>query len=83
VDDAIVVVENVERSIGRRGLPPVEPRASPCDPDSGGAGRLLPGALGGVHFDWRFRRLDGVILPPSQFAITICLGHDALSTGRV
>jgi hypothetical protein len=60
VDDAIVVVENVERVMSEEGLSPRE--ATQVDgPDHRRAGRHRPGAVGGVRADGLLRRLTGVI----------------------
>ena len=77
VDDAIVVVENVERlmdenpgMIAARGDDPVDGR------DPGRADRDRAGAVGGVPADGVLRRIDRRDLPP-------VLGHDRLGDGAV
>lgn len=58
VDDAIVVVENVERVMSEDGLPPKEATSKINGPDHWRAGRYCTGALGRIRADGLFRRLD-------------------------
>jgi multidrug efflux pump subunit AcrB len=58
VDDAIVVVENVERVMQRRGPVAQGGHAQVDGRDHAGAGRHRAGAVGGVHPDGLLRRLD-------------------------
>jgi multidrug efflux pump len=68
VDDAIVVVENVERLMADKGWRPIRPRWIDGR-DRFGAGGHRAGAFRGAAADGVFRRLDGVIY--RQFSITI------------
>ena len=63
VDDAIVVVENVERVMSEEGLSPLRGDAQVDGPDHRRAGRHRPGAVGGVRADGVPRRLDRRHLP--------------------
>ena len=76
VDDAIVVVENVERLMHERG--PLAARRGPRidGRDHRRAGRHRPGAVGGVPADGLLRRLHRRDLPP-------VLGHHRLRHGAV
>ena len=77
VDDAIVVVENVERILHEQ--PGTDHQGSDDHvdgPDPDGAGRDRAGALGGVPADGLLRRLDGRHLSP-------VLGDDRLGDGAV
>ena len=64
VDDAIVVVENVERIMSEEGLSPREATRQVHGPDHQRPDRHRPGALGGVRPDGVFRRLHRRHLPP-------------------
>ena len=64
VDDAIVVVENVERIMSEEGLSPREATAQVHGPDHQRPDRHRAGALGGVRSDGVLRRLDRRHLPP-------------------
>ena len=63
VDDAIVVVENVERVMSEEGLSPQRGHAQVDGPDHRRAGRHRAGAGGGVRADGVLRRLDRRHLP--------------------
>ena len=76
VDDAIVVVENVERVMTEEGLSPKEATQQVDGPDHRRAGRHRPGARGGVRADGLLRRLDRRHLPP-------VLDHHRLGDGAV
>ena len=76
VDDAIVVVENVERLMSEEGLSPLEATRKSMDQITGalvGVGLVL---VGGVRADGVPRRLDRRHLPP-------VLGHDRVRDGAV
>ena len=64
VDDAIVVVENVERIMSEEGLSPREATAQVHGPDHQRPDRHRAGALGGVRPHGVFRRLHRCHLPP-------------------
>ena len=64
VDDAIVVVENVERVMARGGPVAAGGDAQVDGPDHRRAGRHRAGAGGGVRADGVLRRLDRRDLPP-------------------
>ena len=66
VDDAIVVVENVERIMSEEGL---SPHAQIDGTNSGRAGRYRHGAVGGIYPDGIFGGTTGAIY--RQFSITI------------
>ena len=68
VDDAIVVVENVERVMEEEGLSPKEATRKSMDQISG-AGRHRPGSLCGLFAHGLFCRCDGSDLP------AICRHH--------
>ena len=76
VDDAIVVVENVERLMSEEGLSPLEATRKSMEPDHRRAGRHRPGAVGGVRADGLHGRLDRRHLPP-------VLGHHRVGDGAV
>ena len=63
VDDAIVVVENVERIMSEEGLSPKEATAQVHGPDHQRLDRHRAGALGGLRSDGVFRRVHGGHLP--------------------
>ena len=63
VDDAIVVVENVERVMSEEGLSPQGGDAQVDEPDHRRARRHRAGALGGVRADGVLRRLGRRHLP--------------------
>ncbi len=69
VDDAIVVVENVERIMSEEGLSPREAHAQIDGTNSGRAGRYRHGAVGGIYPDGIFGGTTGAIY--RQFSITI------------
>ena len=64
VDDAIVVVENVERIMSEEGLPPREATRKSMEQITERPDRHRPGALGGVRPHGLLRRLHGRHLPP-------------------
>ena len=68
VDDAIVVVENVERIMSEEGLSPAS-HAQIDGTNSGRAGRYRHGAVGGIYPDGIFGGTTGAIY--RQFSITI------------
>ena len=76
VDDAIVVVENVERADDRRRPVAQGGHAEVDGPDHRRAGRHRAGARGGVHPDGVLRRLHRRDLPP-------VLDHDGLGDAAV
>ena len=76
VDDAIVVVENVERVMREEGLSPREATAQVDGRDHRRAGRHRARALRGVPADGVLRRLDRRHLPP-------VLDHDRLVDGAL
>ncbi len=80
VDDAIVVVENVERVMSEEGLSPKEATRKSMDADHRRAGRHRAGAVGGVPADGVLRRLDRGDLPPVLHHHR--LGHGAVGAGR-
>ena len=69
VDDAIVVVENVERVMEEEHLSPQGSHAPFHGPDHRRSSGNCHGALGGVRADGVLQRIDGVIY--RQFSITI------------
>ena len=75
VDDAIVVVENIERLMREKEHSPLDATRSRWS-RSRGAGGDRPRAVGGVPADGVLRRLDRRHLPP-------VLGHDRLGDGAV
>jgi Cu/Ag efflux pump CusA len=75
VDDAIVVVENVERVMTEEGLSPKEATASRWG-RSRRAGRYRTGAVGGVRADGLLQRFHRRDLPP-------VLDHDRVGDGAV
>ena len=80
VDDAIVVVENVERVMSEEGLSPVEATRKSMDQITGalvGIGLVL---VGGVRADGVPRRLDRRHLPPVLGDDRV--GHGAVGAGR-
>ena len=76
VDDAIVVVENVERVMQEEGLSPEEATRKSMDEITGALVGIATGAVGGVPADGVLRRLDRRHLPA-------VLGHDRLGDGAV
>ena len=76
VDDAIVVVENVERVMREEDLSPREATRKSMDADHRRAGRHRAGAVGGVRADGVLRRLDRRDLPA-------VLDHDRVGDGAV
>lgn len=61
VDDAIVVVENVERVMAEEGLPPKEATRKSMGQIEGRAGRYRDGTVRGIYPDgllWRLYRCD-------------------------
>ena len=64
VDDAIVVVENVERIMREEGLAPARSHLAIDEGNHWRPDRHRPGADGGVPADGVFRRLDRRDLPP-------------------
>ena len=64
VDDAIVVVENVERIMSEEGLSPREATRQVHGPDHERADRHRARALGGLRSHGLFQRLHGRHLPP-------------------
>ena len=76
VDDAIVVVENVERIMEEEGLPPERGDAQVDGPDHRRADRHRAGAVGGVRADGLLRRLD-------RRDLQAVLGHHRLGDGAV
>ena len=63
VDDAIVVVENVERIMSEEGLSPKRGHPQVHGPDHQRLDRHRAGALGGLRPDGVFRRVHGGHLP--------------------
>lgn len=63
VDDAIVVVENVERVMSEEGADPRSATIKSHGPDSGGPDRYRHGAFGRVYSDGLFRRFHRRDLP--------------------
>ncbi len=80
VDDAIVVIENVERVMAEEGLSPREGHAQIDGPDHRGARRHRAGAHRGLHPDGVLHRLDRRHLPAIFHHHR--LGHAALDHGR-
>ena len=81
VDDAIVVVENVERVMAEEGLPPKEATRKSMGADSGRSGRYRDGTVGGIRTDgllWRFYRCY-----LSSVLYYHCFSNGAVSTGGV
>ena len=76
VDDAIVVVENVERLMREEGLSPKDATKKSMDGDHRRADRHRTGAVGRVPADGLLRRLDRRHLSP-------VLGHHRLGDGAV
>ncbi len=76
VDDAIVVVENVERVMSEEGLSPREATLQVDGADHRRPGRHRAGAGRGVRADGLLRRLDRRDLPP-------VLGHHRVGDGPV
>ena len=76
VDDAIVVVENVERIMSEEGLSPREATRKSMDEITGALIGIGAGADGGVPADGVLRRLDRRDLPA-------VLGHHRLGDGAV
>ena len=74
VDDAIVVVENVERIMSEEGLAPKDATVRSMERDHRRPDRHRPGPVGGVPAHGLFRRLDGRDLPA-------VLGHHRLGHG--
>ena len=81
VDDAIVVVENVERLIQEEGLSPKEAARKSMDEISGALIAIAVGARRGVPADGLLRRLDRRHLPP--ILADHRLGDGAVGAGRV
>ena len=79
VDDAIVVVENVERIMSEEGLPPQGGHPQVDGRDHRRPGRHRPGAVGGVPADGLLRRLDRGDLPAVLGDHR--LGHGAVGAG--
>lgn len=80
VDDAIVVVENVERIMSEEGLTPREATRKSMGQNPGGAGRYRDGAVCGIRADgvlWRYHRGD-----LSSVFYHHCLGNGAVGAGR-
>ncbi len=63
VDDAIVVVENVERVMAEEGLTPRQATRKSMEQITGALVGIAHGAGGGVHPDGLLRRLHGRDLP--------------------
>ncbi len=79
VDDAIVVVENVERLMSEEGLSPAGGDPQVHDPDHRRPGGHRPGAVGGVRAHGLLRRLDRRHLSP--VLADHSLGHGAVGAG--
>jgi bacterioferritin-associated ferredoxin len=79
VDDAIVVVENVERLMREEGLSPREATKAQHGRNQWRAGGHRRGAVGGVHPDGLLRRLHRRHLPPVQHHRGEC--HGAVGAG--
>ncbi len=81
VDDAIVVVENVERVMAEEGLPPKEATRKSMGQDPGRAGRYRHGAVGGIYPNGVLRRFNRGHLSPVLHHHRFCDG--AVGTGGV
>ena len=79
VDDAIVVVENVERIMSTEGLSPKEATKKSMSQITGGPGRDRPGSFRRFRADGLLRRFDGGDLPP--VFDHYCLGNGPVGAG--
>ncbi len=81
VDDAIVVVENVERVMAEEGLPPKEATRKSMGQIQGRSGRYRDGTVGGIRTDGLLWRFYWCYL--SSVLYYHCFSNGAVGTGGV